>query len=278
MNVLFFGYRSKEPSNLDRNNYFKRVAQTARELLELLDERDNVRTLANDTKIAGGLVGEGAGFQRLRDEIYFTVPEYWLPPGVVIATPIAPGGDTPAGLMRDEMEKQISLAPRAIAMILLVAEQAATFSIQGASTAGRKRDHHMDDLFTHLAGMFYATFAVHPSIGSDRSDPSQASLLWVESVLARLWERSAGIRIDTLTPAHPSAGDAVTRFRSLLERAYALAPVTKADYLADGWHKWKDQPDYLQWPRQLWYPYGCDTRDTAGVPKWLLDKPIKTPG
>jgi hypothetical protein len=76
MDVLFLAYRSTEPSNAERAKYFKKVAAASEHLLQLLDERDNVRTLVNDTKIEGGLTGDGGGLRRLMAEVYILLPEY----------------------------------------------------------------------------------------------------------------------------------------------------------------------------------------------------------
>jgi len=196
------------PSHSERHAYFDRVATVARNLLELLDERDNVRTLVNDTKIAGGLTGDGAGFSQLRSEAV-SLPRWWIPDGVVITTPMTTAGPTPAGLSQEVVFQQIDLAPRAIAMVLLVAEHAARFDVRGASAVGRKRDEGVDALFTHLACMFFAMFGDRPSIGSDRTDPAQDSFRWITTILDCLHARARAIRVTRLTPSHRAPGRAI---------------------------------------------------------------------
>jgi hypothetical protein len=271
--AMTVGALQYSPSNSDRAAYFKRLAKAAKEFLELLDERDDVRTLVNDTKIAGGLTGNGAGLRQLFSEA-ISLPKQWYPEGVPI---VSVGTGIPTGLGQDVVFQQLELAPRAAAIVLILAEHASRFRQVGASDAGRKRDEGSNALFKHLASIYFAMFGKMPAIGSERTDPNEPSYRWITAVLSLLGERALLIRETRLSPRHPSARNELELHIAVIQKANALSPVTKADYLAEGWHHWSDQPLEQKWLTSYWWPFGTDVPNMSGVPEWLLAKAIPTP-
>jgi hypothetical protein len=258
----------RHPANSDRQAYFRNVESSAKRLLQLLDERDDVQSLAADAP-SGKRSKRGAGVNALLSE---TIS---LPPAGFPQLVMLPG--LRQALARDAIFDAIESAPKAIATVMLVAEYAGLLELEGASAAGSKPDEGLDVLFTHLACTFFVTFGSKPSVGSDRYDSSQASLCWINAVLELLCTRANGM------PARDGAAEPLAKAKEavplvkLLGAASKLAATTKADRLRAGWIAWTAKAPADKWPTGYWWPYGTDQEGMKGVPEWLLDKPISTP-
>jgi len=153
-----------------------------------------------------------------------------------------------AGLMgraeRQAVMAALSKAPHMLALLAVLAEGNLDLLRDMALSPGRKPKTFKQVLYRQLAAGYHQAFGDAPETGRDRDQPNCASSIWVDALLClaanQIPERilldvkNADERRDSLN-SHPLV-------RAVREEA-ALAFVTKADALAEGWREQGlDQP------------------------------------